>query len=46
MLTRENIAFKSPGDGLAPWMIDQVVGKRLTRDVQADETLDIADLQQ
>ena len=46
MLTREDIAFKSPGDGLAPWMIDQVVGKRLTRDVQADETLDIADLQQ
>ena len=45
MLTREDIAFKSPGDGLAPWMIDQVVGKRLTRDVQADETLDIADLQ-
>jgi len=46
MLTREDIAFKSPGDGLAPWMIDQVVGKRLTRDVHADETLDIADLQQ
>ena len=46
VLTLEDIAYKSPGDGLAPWMIDQVVGKRLTRDVHADETLDIADLQQ
>jgi N-acetylneuraminate synthase/sialic acid synthase len=46
MLTLKDIAFKSPGDGLAPWMIDQVVGKQLTRDVQADETLEIADLQQ
>jgi hypothetical protein len=31
---------------LAPWMIDQVVGKQLMRDVQADEALEIADLQQ
>jgi N-acetylneuraminate synthase/sialic acid synthase len=46
VLIPEDIAFKSPGDGLAPWMIDQVVGKRITRDVQTDETLDITDLQQ
>lgn len=46
VLTPEDIAFKSPGDGMAPWMIDQVVGKKLTKDMDADETLDIADLQQ
>ena len=46
VLTHEDIAFKSPGDGMAPWMIDQVVGKRLIRDMKAEEALDISDLQQ
>jgi N-acetylneuraminate synthase/sialic acid synthase len=44
-LTPEDIAFKSPGDGMAPWMIDQVVGKKLKKDMNADEALDIAELQ-
>ena len=46
VLTPEDIALKSPGDGMAPWMIDQVVGKKLMKDMNADEALDIADLQQ
>ena len=46
VLTHEDSAFKSPGDGMAPWMIDQVVGKRLIRDMKAEEALDISDLQQ
>lgn len=45
VLTLEDIAFKSPGDGMAPWMIDQVVGKKLMKDMNADEALDIAELQ-
>jgi N-acetylneuraminate synthase/sialic acid synthase len=45
VLTPEDIAFKSPGDGMAPWMIDQVVGKKLKKDMNADEALDIAELQ-
>ena len=45
VLTLEDIAFKSPGDGMAPWMIDQVVGKKLMKDMKADEALDIAELQ-
>ena len=44
VLTLEDIAYKSPGDGLAPWMIDQVVGKKLMKDMKADEALDIAEL--
>ena len=31
---------------MAPWMIDQVVGKKLMKDMNTDEALDIADLQQ
>ena len=45
VLTPDDVAFKSPGDGLAPWMIDQVVGKRLIRDTKADEALEITNLQ-
>jgi N-acetylneuraminate synthase/sialic acid synthase len=38
-----DIAIKSPGDGLPPYYLDQIVGHRLTRDVRADEavTLDL-----
>jgi N-acetylneuraminate synthase/sialic acid synthase len=45
VLTPEDISFKSPGDGMAPWMIDQVVGKRLIREMKAEDAVDIADLQ-
>ena len=39
VLTASDIAIKSPGDGLAPFYLDQVVGQALTRDVRADQSL-------
>jgi sialic acid synthase len=39
VLTPADLAIKSPGDGLAPHYLDQLLGQALTRDVRADETL-------
>jgi N-acetylneuraminate synthase/sialic acid synthase len=43
VLSVADVAIKSPGDGLAPYYLDQVVGQSLIRDVRADEavTLDL-----
>jgi N-acetylneuraminate synthase/sialic acid synthase len=43
VLAVADIAIKSPGDGLPPYYLDQIVGHSLTRDVRADEavTLDL-----
>ena len=40
----EDLAFKSPGDGLPPYEIDRVVGRRLLRPLAADEALSLEDL--
>ena len=40
MLTAADIAIKSPGDGLPPYYLDQMLGQTLTRDLRADETHD------
>ena len=39
VLTAADIAIKSPGDGLPPYYLDQVVGQVLTRDVRVDQSL-------
>jgi sialic acid synthase len=39
VLTAADIAIKSPGDGLQPYYLDQVVGQVLTRDVRVDQSL-------
>jgi N-acetylneuraminate synthase/sialic acid synthase len=39
VLTGADIAIKSPGDGLPPYYLDQVVGQVLSRDVRADQSL-------
>lgn len=39
VITQEDLAFKSPGDGLAPSAIDRVVGKTLVKDIQADDDI-------
>jgi len=35
----EDIAFKSPGDGLPPYEFDKVVGRTTICDLQADDNL-------
>lgn len=44
VLTAEDVALKSPGDGLSPSMLDQVVGRTLLRPLRADDTIQLAAL--
>jgi N-acetylneuraminate synthase/sialic acid synthase len=39
-LTDEDIAIKSPNDGMAPYLKDDVIGKYLTRPVREDENIE------
>lgn len=39
VLTRAHLAVKKPGTGLPPARLDEIVGKRLARDVEADQLL-------
>jgi sialic acid synthase len=39
VLTAGDIAIKSPGDGLPPYYLDQVIGQALSQDVRADQSL-------
>ena len=45
VLTAADLAIKSPGDGLAPYYLDQVVGRMLARGVRVDEALSLDALQ-
>jgi sialic acid synthase len=46
VLRPEDIALKSPGDGLPPHMLDVVVGRTLLRPLKADDTIQLAALGQ
>jgi sialic acid synthase len=39
VLTREDIAIKSPSDGLPPYEIDKVIGKAIKKPLKADENI-------
>ena len=39
VLRREDLALKSPGDGLPPYMMDEIVGRTLLRALRADEPI-------
>ncbi len=45
VLTREHLAIKKPGTGIAPERLDAVIGKRLRRSVEADEVLAVEDVE-
>lgn len=44
MLTLADIAIKSPNDGLAPYQIDQIIGKTTLRPLRADQAFSFDDL--
>ena len=44
-LSREHLVFKKPGTGLAPSRVDEVIGRRLARDVTADQPLVADDIE-
>ena len=45
VLTRDHIAIKKPGTGLEPRRIDEVIGRRLLRHVEADQVLAADDIE-
>jgi N-acetylneuraminate synthase/sialic acid synthase len=45
VLTAADVAIKSPGDGLPPYYLDQVLGQMLMKAVRADEALALESLQ-
>lgn len=44
VLTIEDIAIKTPSDGLPPYRLDAVIGKRLQRPLAEDENIALEDL--
>ena len=45
VLTYEDIAIKSPNDGLPPYELENVIGKRLLRSLQEEDNIAFEDLQ-
>ncbi len=39
MLARDDIAIRSPGNGLPPYELDNVLGKELTKPLEEDENI-------
>lgn len=44
ILTRDDIAIKSPGDGLPPYELDNILGKAIRRALQEDDAITFVDL--
>jgi len=45
VLTRDHLAIKKPGTGLSPDRLEEVVGRRLRRPVEADQVLAAEDIE-
>jgi len=45
ILTRSHVAFKRPGTGLYPSEVDQVIGRRVSRDLDAGTLIVLEDLE-
>ncbi len=43
-ITKEMLAIKRPGTGLAPKEMDKALGKKATKDIKQDELIQLADL--
>jgi sialic acid synthase len=44
LLTADDLVMRSPGDGLWPYQLGEVVGRTLLRDLRADDALALEDL--
>ena len=45
VLTRADLVVKRPGDGMEPWRLSELVGRRLVRGVAADRAIRMEDLE-
>jgi N-acetylneuraminate synthase/sialic acid synthase len=39
VLSSKDLEFKSPGDGLPPWRVQEIIGKTLTRNLEFEEAV-------
>jgi sialic acid synthase len=46
VLTEDDLAMKSPGDGLPPYALEQIVGRTLIRPLQPDDDISFEVLSQ
>jgi sialic acid synthase SpsE len=44
VIGREDLVVKRPGDGLEPWRLDEIVGRRLVRNLSVDAAIGEEDL--
>ena len=45
ILDFQKIGIKRPGNGLPPKMLDQIIGKKATKDLMKNELLEVGDYQ-
>jgi N-acetylneuraminate synthase/sialic acid synthase len=45
VLKAEDLAIKSPGDGLAPYEIDRLIGRKLGRALREDDNIRLEDME-
>lgn len=45
LVTRDDLTIKRPGIGIEPWRMDEIIGRRLARTVEADTPLVARDLE-
>ena len=43
MIELKHLEFKSPGDGLPPYLVKEIIGKKLNRDVDYEHTFKLSD---
>jgi N-acetylneuraminate synthase/sialic acid synthase len=39
VLSSKDLEFNSPGDGLPPWRVQEIIGKTLTRNLEFEEAV-------
>lgn len=44
-ITESDLEFRSPGDGISPWMLSEVIGKKLKRAILKEDTLRLEDIE-
>ncbi len=45
VITRDDLTIKRPGIGIEPWRMDEIIGRRLARAIEADTPLVMRDLE-
>ena len=44
-ITDSDLEFRSPGDGVSPWMLPQLIGKKLKKAMLKEDSLRLEDVE-